>query len=127
MNRTALEFFRFGLVGLVNTSVDFAIFLLLYRGLDADPLAANCIAFLIAVTNSYLLNRHWTFRASSAPLSMANYARFLVVNSGGLVIGTLAILLLKGLLLVEWAKLIAAGLTLIWNFSTSKLLVFKAR
>ena len=58
---------------------------------------------------------------------MANYARFLVVNSGGLVIGTLAILLLKGLLLVEWAKLIAAGLTLIWNFSTSKLLVFKTR
>lgn len=121
------EFIRFGLVGVVNTSVDLGAFVLLYRGAGLEPLLANGIAFLIAVTNSYLLNRHWTFRASASPLSLASYARFVILNLGGLLIGTLAILLLGQAMAVELAKLIAAVLTLLWNYSTSRLIVFKAR
>lgn len=121
-----LEFIRFGLVGVINTVIDFVFFVLLYRVADLDPLLANGIAFLVAVTNSYLLNHRWTFRRPGSALSFAAYARFVVVNTGGLLIGTLAILLLGELMLLEFAKLIAAGLTLLWNYTSSKLFVFNA-
>jgi putative flippase GtrA len=119
-----LNVLRFGLVGVVNTAVDFAIFVLLYRWAGLDPLLANGMAFVLAVTNSYLLNHRWTFRRHNRALSFSGYARFVALNSGGLLIGTLAILLLGRLMPLEFAKLIAAGLTLLWNFTTSKLFVF---
>lgn len=119
-----LEFIRFGLVGVINTAVDFAVFVLLYRGTELDPLLCNGIAFLVAVTNSYLLNHHWTFRRPGSGISWVAYARFVVLNAGGLVIGTLAIVLLGRLMPLEFAKLIAAGLTLVWNYTCSRLFVF---
>ncbi len=120
----SLEFIRFGLVGVINTAVDFAVFVLLYRLTGIDPLLCNGIAFLVAVTNSYLFNHHWTFRQSGRPLSFAAYVRFVALNAGGLVIGTIAILLLGGLVPLEIAKLVAAGITLIWNYTCSKLFIF---
>ncbi len=119
-----LEFLRFGLVGIVNTAVDFVIFVLLYRGTGLDPLLCNVIAFLVAVTNSYFLNHHWTFRRSGSTVSLIAYVRFAALNAGGLVIGTLAILLLGRFMPLELAKLLAAGLTLIWNYACSRLFVF---
>jgi putative flippase GtrA len=119
-----LEFLRFGLVGVVNTIVDFVVFVLLYRLTDLDPLLCNGIAFFVAVTNSYLMNHHWTFRGSGSTLSFIAYIRFVAFNAGGLLIGTLAILLLGKYMPLEFAKLIAAGLTLIWNYTCSKLFVF---
>lgn len=119
-----LEFLRFGLVGVVNTFVDFVVFVLLYRLTDIDPLLCNGIAFLVAVTNSYLMNHHWTFRDTGSTLSFKAYIRFVVLNTGGLLIGTLAIVLLGEYMPLELAKLIAAGLTLIWNYTCSKMFVF---
>ena len=117
-------FIRFGLVGIINTAVDLGVFTLLYRGVDLDPLVANVIAFFLAVTNSYLLNHHWTFRRPDNAMSFSAYVRFVALNAGGLLIGTLAILLLGKYMPLEFAKLIAAGLTLLWNFTSSKLFVF---
>lgn len=119
-----LEFIRFSLVGVINTAVDFVVFVLLYRLTDIDPLICNGIAFLVAVTNSYLLNHRWTFRKSDSTLSFKAYIRFVAFNAGGLLIGSLAILLLGKYMPLEIAKLIAAGFTLIWNYACSKMFVF---
>ncbi len=119
-----LEFLRFGLVGVINTLIDFVVFVLLYRLTDIDPLLCNGIAFLVAVTNSYLLNHSWTFRGSGSTLSFRAYIRFVMFNAGGLLIGSLAILLLGEFMPLEFAKLIAAGLTLIWNYTCSKMFIF---
>ncbi len=116
-------FIRFGLVGVINTGVDLGVFSLLYRVADLDPLLANGIAFFLAVTNSYVLNHHWTFRQSNS-ISFSAYTRFVVLNIGGLLIGTLAILMLGEFMALEFAKLIATVVTFIWNFITSKLFVF---
>lgn len=121
------EFIRFGLVGVVNTGVDFIVFVLLYRVVGLDPLLANTIAFFIAVSNSYLMNHRWTFRRPNASISFTAYARFVVLNAGGLLIGTLVILLLEGVIPLEFAKIIAAGLTYIWNYTASKLFVFNTK
>jgi putative flippase GtrA len=121
------EFLRFGLVGLINTAVDMGVFILAYRGFQLDPLLANALAFLVAVTNSYLLNHFWTFQRADSPVSLSAYSRFLLLNTGGLLIGSLAILLLGRFIMAELAKLAASVLTLLWNYSTSRWLVFNAR
>lgn len=117
-------FIRFGLVGVINTVVDLGVFSLLYRAGGLDPLLANGIAFFLAVTNSYLLNHHWTFRQPESSMSFSAYARFVVLNIGGLLISALAILMLRKIIPLELAKLIAAGITFLWNFTFSKLFVF---
>ena len=120
-------FIRFGLVGVVNTAIDLGVFALLYRTAELEPLLANGIAFFIAVTNSYLLNHYWTFRLPGSSISFSAYIRFVVVNIGGLLLGTLAILMLGKYIPLELAKLIAAGVTFLWNYTSSKLFVFRVR
>ena len=51
---------RFLTVGVANTAIDFAIFAMgLTFGLP--PLAANVLAWLVAVTFSYVANANWSF------------------------------------------------------------------
>jgi putative flippase GtrA len=121
------EFLRFGLVGVVNTALDFCLFVLLYRWAGLEPLLANGLAFAVAVSNSYLMNHHWTFARSGGERSFLAYARFVVLNAGGLLLGTLAILVLGEYMLPELAKLVATLLTLVWNFTSSRHFVFKPR
>ncbi len=116
------EFLCFGLVGVVNTLIDFGLFVLLYRLLHLDPLLANALAFWVAVSNSYWLNHRWTF-AGSQP-SIRAYGRFLLFNAGGLLISSLVILWLGPVLGAELAKLLAIVLAFLWNFTASKLFVF---
>ncbi len=123
--KTGHELIRFGLVGAINTLLDLGTFVLFHRAFHLAPLLANTLAFGLAVTNSYFMNRRWTFRQHQHNLSFGHYLRFVAMNTGGLVIGTLAIILLQGVMPVELAKILAAGLTLIFNFTTSKYFVFR--
>lgn len=118
------EFIRFGLVGVLNTGIDLGSFTLLYRLAGLEPLLANTIAFLIAVTNSYWLNRRWTFRQQEVKGPLA-YGRFVLLNIGGLILGSLAILLLGRFMALELAKIIASLVTLIWNYLSSRYFIFK--
>tara|TARA_B100000508_G_scaffold31981_1_gene24600 strand:+ start:36939 stop:37346 length:408 start_codon:yes stop_codon:yes gene_type:complete len=54
---------RFFIVGVMNTSLDFAIFTTLYYGLEWNVAVANILAFCAALINSYTLNRKWSFSA----------------------------------------------------------------
>ncbi|MES9901622.1 MAG: GtrA family protein [Sedimenticola sp.] len=121
------EFIRFGIVGVVNTVVDFGLFILLFWGLELEPLKANTMAYFMAVTNSYILNHLWTFRVDNSALSLVSYVRFVAFNSFGLFISTLAILFLSNFIRIEFAKLLAVGITLVWNYTTSRRFVFNRR
>jgi putative flippase GtrA len=51
---------KFGLVGVVNTSIDFIIYALLTH-INLNYIAAQCISYSAGVLNSYMMNRKWTF------------------------------------------------------------------
>jgi len=63
MNRLVTQWMKFGLVGAVNTSIDFAVFTLLIL-LGWPHLLAQGISSISGVLNSYFMNRSWTFQAS---------------------------------------------------------------
>jgi putative flippase GtrA len=74
-----IQLFKFACVGGTGTVLNLAVFTLLAVGLDVHHLVAATIAFLVAVTNNFWLNRHWTFGAKDGHAGF-QAARFFTVS-----------------------------------------------
>lgn len=124
------QFFQFALVGVANTAVDFGVYVLLTRSVmwfQVNYLIANALAFFLAISNSYILNRHWTFKNSPKQNFFSSYVKFNLVC-----LFTLMVIELTLYLLVEragvydlFAKVLIVLESQIFNFFLSKYLVFK--
>lgn len=112
---------RFAGVGVVNTGLDFMLFIAM-QAIGAPALAANAAAFLIANSASYSLNARLAFRGSD--LSLASYARFLAVHLSSLGISTTFIAVFADDVGALSAKLAAAAVALVWNYAGSAFFVF---
>jgi putative flippase GtrA len=70
---------KFASVGVVNTSIDFAVFsALLWGGLN--PTVAHVLGYLAGLSNSFLLNWKWTFRDRKTHFSWGTVVRFFLSN-----------------------------------------------
>ena len=58
----AVQFVKFGIVGISNTLLTLAVYTLLLKVFGVWYLAASAIGFVVGATNGFLLNRRWTFR-----------------------------------------------------------------
>ncbi len=74
-----LQLVRFGLVGGVGFVVNLAVYTLFVHSVGVDYRAASVIAWLVAVANNFVLNRHWTFDARDGRARF-QAMRFLVVS-----------------------------------------------
>jgi putative flippase GtrA len=70
---------RFGLVGASGYVVNLAVFTFALHALDVGYRRAAALAFVVAVTNNFLWNRHWTFDARAGHAGF-QAARFFVVS-----------------------------------------------
>jgi putative flippase GtrA len=57
-----LQFVKFGIVGVSNTLLFFAVYTLLLKVFGVWYLAASGIGFAVGAVNGFLLNRAWTFK-----------------------------------------------------------------
>jgi putative flippase GtrA len=57
-----VQFVKFGIVGVSNTLIAFAVYTVLLKGFGVWYIAASAIGFAVGATNGFLLNRRWTFR-----------------------------------------------------------------
>ncbi|MDB5509807.1 MAG: family 2 glycosyl transferase [Hyphomicrobiales bacterium] len=57
---------RYGLVGVLNTVIGFALIVFFSRVLKTGEFVANLTGYLAGFTLSYVLNRRWTFASASA-------------------------------------------------------------
>jgi putative flippase GtrA len=119
------SFLRFCGVGLVNTLIDFGLFMLLYYFSGWPLFLAHGASFSAATANSYVLNRKWTF-GDAAGLHRRQFPKFVAVACGGLVLSTAVIYLLKGFVAVWLAKIFAIGAGVMWNYCGTRFLVFRA-
>ena len=123
-----LKAVSFGLVGLVNLAIDFAIFSLGYFLLGLPIIAANVISWMVAVTNSYVLNSRITFAAESGgKLRVKDYLAFCLSQAGGLVANTATVFVASYFMPVLVGKVLAVGTGFLVNFSLSHFVVFRAR
>ena len=133
------QFAKFGLIGVLNTLLDFGILNLLsyltkvYSG--PTLVLLNVFAFLAANVNSYFWNKSWTF-SGRAKNAASEFGKFLLVSIIGFAINSLILWFLTtlmhplgGLSPQLWenaAKIVATVVYTIWNFIGYKLLVFKS-
>ncbi len=153
-NRTiSMKAVAFGLIGVVNTAVDYGIFLLARAALSRSAaalsasawlanschcgssdtillVAANTTSWFAAVSGSYVLNSSITFAAESGrQLRWRDYLTFVVSGVAGLIANTaMLIIAAEVLLLPIWAaKAVAILASFVVNFSLSHFVVFRAR
>ena len=88
-----LQLFHFAVVGGTGYVVNLIVFTLLNGGADLNHLLAAIGAFVVAVSNNFLLNRHWTFRHQGSADSHAGFqaARFLTVSVVGLAVNLIVL------------------------------------
>ncbi|OGE81368.1 MAG: hypothetical protein A3H72_03750 [Candidatus Doudnabacteria bacterium RIFCSPLOWO2_02_FULL_48_8] len=133
------QFIRFAIIGGLNTAIDFALLNLLswatgiYEG--NWIILLNTISFSVAVINSYILNKRWAFGDQGSGEGGRKFTLFLAVSIVGAVINTAVVRVVStnidpmfGLSQELWlnvGKVLATGLSLVWNFIGYKILVFK--
>jgi putative flippase GtrA len=133
-----LQFFKFVIVGVINTAIDFAVLnlLILFTSHSNGIYYSifKSISFSVAVTNSYFMNKYWTF-SSHESAKAGEFAKFIIVNIIGLGINVGAASYVvnivgapTGISPVVWANIGAISaiiITLFWNFFGMKVFVFK--
>ncbi|MPZ59120.1 MAG: GtrA family protein [Rhizobiales bacterium] len=124
----------FALIGVFNAVIDASVFFLAYFALGASIAAsgrlivANIIAWLVAVSGSYVMNSFITFAAESGRrLRRRDYLTFVVSGIAGMIANT-AVLVLAAQAMPVWsAKGLAILASFVVNFSLSHFLVFRPR
>jgi putative flippase GtrA len=121
---------RFAVIGVVNTSIDFGVFLFALAYITSSLVAANVLSWTVAVTGSYVMNSFITFAAESGrTLRLRSYAGFVGSGIAGLIANTATLLIAAKLLLlpVVLAKVLAIGVSFLVNFSLARFIVFRPR
>lgn len=117
---------RFAVVGLVNTAVDLGVLLLLVH-IGVIVFWANVVSTTVAFLLSYVLNRVFVFRQADTGLSgVRQFVLFAVITFTGLwLIQPLIILGIEQLIAplgfsttvgVGIGKIVATGVTMVWNY-----------
>jgi putative flippase GtrA len=123
-----LQLVRFGLVGGVGFIVNLVVYTLCVHPIGMEYRVASVAAWLVAVCNNFILNRHWTFDAGGER-AHRQAVRFLVVSLIAEVFSLLVLTLLvenAGFAKVP-AQALAVGLSMPLNFLGNKLWSFRAR
>jgi putative flippase GtrA len=124
----ALKAISFAIVGVLNTAIDFSIFWTAARFLGWPLVPANVLAWLVAVTFSYMMNSFFTFGPESGRiLRWRDYATFAASGIAGMVASTATLFALSYVLPVLVAKLLSILVSFVVNFSLSHFVVFRVR
>jgi len=149
----SVKAFTFALIGVVNTSIDYCVFLVARAALNQTPvalswigwfadschcgsagtlalIAPNLVSWLVAVTGSYIMNSSITFAAESQrKLRWRAYFTFILAGIAGLLANTTTLVVsAQTFLLPVWvAKGVAVLASFVVNFSLSHFVVFRVR
>ena len=123
-----LKAMSFAAVGVVNSAVDFGVFSFAYYYFGLPIITANVMAWIVAVSGSYVMNSLTTFaRESGRELRPTAYFTFLVSQLAGLVANTTTVFIASYFMPVLLGKLLAIGASFLVNFSLSHFVVFRKR
>ncbi len=135
------QIIRFAVVGVINTAIDLIVLNILIhvtghgeKGLYYSLFKA--IAFVIALANSYFMNKHWTFAGQGTSNRIIEISEFTIVSLIGFVINVAV-----SSAVVNWippvfgldkfwpsfGALCGTAIGLIWNFVGYKLVVFEKK
>ncbi len=122
------QFIRFCITGTISAAIDFTVYLSLTRLFDfwsKHLVTTTILAFIIANTNSYFMNKYWTFEQGMGSHAI-QYPKFILVSIVGLVINAAFFFSFVHILKFNdiISKIIVAAIILCWNFVANKFWTF---
>jgi putative flippase GtrA len=123
-----LQLVRFGIVGAAGFVVNLAVYALCVHSFGIDYHVAAVAAWIVAVLNNFILNRHWTFDAREGRARF-QAVRFIAVSlvAFGFSLLLLTLLVEDGGLAKVPAQALAVAASTPLNFLGNKLWSFRAR
>ena len=126
---------RFGIIGAINTILDIGILFALSGIFSIPKVPANIISTTVTFVISFFANRKYTFK----PASSQHIVREMILFTGitlfglwviqGIIINVLTpsfmSLNITGELALLYAKLIATGASMVWNYILYSRIVFR--
>ena len=124
----SLKALSFAMIGVVNTLIDLSVFLVGYNLLGLKLIPANVLAWLVAVSCSYVMNSSITFaHESGGKLNWRAYGTFVASGIAGVIANTAVLVVASYWIPVLAAKLLAIVASFLVNFSLSHFVVFRTR
>jgi putative flippase GtrA len=131
--RLALQYARFGTVGIAAAAIHIMMFTASIELGGLAPLAANFVAFGVAVVVSFFGHFRWTFRGHTAgggwQRQCAAFSRFVVVALTGLTLNSLGVYVVVNLLawpyyyaivlMIAFVPLVVFALNKFWAFAAT--------
>jgi len=122
----ATKIASFATIGVGNTLIDFAVFTFAYQVLQLPLVPSNVLAWLIAVSCSYVMNSLITFRAESGrELNRKGYLTFVASGILGVIVATTVLVALSYVMPVLVAKLASILAAFVVNFTMAHFVVFR--
>ena len=120
---------RYGIVGLVSTTVDYFVLNVLLLMAHVSLFWSAFFGFIAGGATGYVLHSRWTFQYDTKRRQLVKLSQVLLVSAGGLAVTEIVIhALTYGL---DWhhnvAKAVAVVLSAVWAFSALRWWVFPAR
>ncbi len=136
---TAMQFGKFVAVGQSNAAIDIGILnlLILFTNIDRGPYFSvfKAVSFVLAVTNSFLWNKFWSFESNEKDGMAGQFAKFIAVSLVGLAINVSVATFVVNYIGPQWGistrlwanvgVLSSVIFNIIWDFYGYKVLVFK--
>ena len=125
---TILKMVSFAMIGAANALVDFAVFAFAYKLLELPLVPSNVVAWLVAVSGSYVMNTLITFRHESGRvIRREDYLKFVASGMLGVLSATTTLVVLSYFVEVFVAKLVSILVSFAANFSMSHFVVFRSK
>lgn len=120
-------FVKYCIVGGTAAVVDFSILFVLTDFLNVYYLISATISFIVSALTNYALNRGWTFCSNGK--KRRQLPIFFTIATIGLVLNNSIMYFSVEVLALWyiWAKVIATGIVLMWNFLGNKYFTFNKK
>lgn len=121
------RFIKFGLVGVLNTAINWIIFILL-NSLGVYYIISNIISYSLSTLNSYIWNSKWVFKYNGDNIKETTF-KFIILNIIGLILNTCILYILVDILGSSKiiGLIITTGIVTILNYFINKLWVFSRK
>lgn len=119
---------RFSIVGVINTTVDFTIFIFLNKCIGLYYLFGQIASCTGGIINSFIFNKSWTFyNKNSSRITPQQLAQFVIVNIVSLTATLIGMKILVSSLNISViiSKVMVTVLSQIINYLGYKFMVFK--
>ncbi len=117
------QIFKFGIVGVIATVIDFACIYVLKEFLNLPVILSNTLSFCIATIYNYWASIHWVFNVNKEKNPKKNFILFILFSVIGLLLNDLIVWYTIDMFHIYYllGKVIATGIVMIFNFITRKI------